>query len=891
MTRPPALARALLTLCLPGEAREVVTGDLEEEFARLVGSGVPVRVARRRYWRLTLTSIAALMRRRPAARRIEPAGSGTGGSMWRELPTDVRYALRWLRRAPGFTAAAVVTLALAIGANTAVFSVINTLLFKPLPYRDADRVAFVLGWDLARDTNGFNTRLADAMDVAATADAFEQVGVYRYWSANLTSTGLAERVQAYRVTPRMLTLLGVDPIKGRLFADDEGRPGAAGVTVLSYHLWQRRFGGDPAILQRRVILDGEPFQIVGVMPRSFEFPVFNFKGELWVPFRFDPSSLRSAETGRQSVVTIGRIRSDRSLVQAQANLDVIARRLAGHYPATNQQVGLRAMPMAELGAREARPVALAIAVAAGLVLLLASANLAGLLFARGLARQRELAVRASLGASRARLVRQFLTESALLGIAGGLAGLGLASAALAALVANLPDAVLTTAPNVLTLGIDTPAVVFTAVVSLAAGVLAGLVPALRSSRRDLHAVVKSAGVSSSRGSERVRQAIVTIEVALAVVLLVAASLAVRSVQRLVRVHPGFDPAGVLTMVVDLPAARYADAPRRGEFADALLTRLRAIPGVESAAAVSVLPFSTYNSSSRYVVSNAPLPEAGREPRAGFRASSPDYFQAMRIPLLAGRQFDATDRAGAEPVAIVNASLERRDFPGTGAVGQRLRFVGDAEPWRTIVGVAGDVRHGDLRTEPSAEIYVPIAQDPPSQLMFAVRATRPPESIASDARRAVTSVDPAEAAFRVLPLERLVDDSVLPFASATWTLAGFSTAALLLAAVGIAGLVAYSVSRQTREIGLRLALGATPAGILRLIAARGSRTVGVGMILGLAGSVAVAQAMRGLLIGVGAIDPVSYAAAAGILALVAVVATIIPARRARLVDPIDALRAE
>jgi putative ABC transport system permease protein len=811
--------------------------------------------------------------------------------MWRDLTNDVRYALRWLRRAPGFTAAAVITLALAIGANTTVFSVINTLLFKPLPYRDADRVAFVLGWDLARDANGFNTRLADAMDVAVTSDAFEQVGVYRYWSANLTSTGLAERVQAYRVTPQMLTLLGVDPIMGRLFTDDEGRPGAAGVTVLSHQLWQQRFGGDPAILNRQVILDGEPFQIVGVMPRAFEFPVFNFKGELWVPFRFDPSSLRATETGRQSVVTIGRIRSDRSLAQAQATLDVIARRLAEHYPATNRQVGLRAMPMAELGAREARPIALAIAVAAGLVLLLASANLAGLLFARGLARQRELAVRASLGASRARLVRQFLTESALLGLGGGLAGLGLASAALAALVANLPDAVLTTTPNILALGIDGPAVVFTTVVSLLAGVVAGLVPALRSSRRDLHAVVKSTGISSSRGSERVRQAIVTIEVALAVVLLVAASLAVRSVQRLVRVHPGFDPAGVLTMVVDLPSARYADAPRRAEFAEALLTRLRAIPGVESAAAVSVLPFSTYNSSSRYVVSNAPQPDAGREPRAGFRASSAGYFQAMRIPLLRGRQFDSTDRAGGEPVAIVNAALERRDFPKTAAVGQRVRFVGDGEPWRTIVGVAGDVRHGDLQTEPSPEIYVPIAQEPPSQLMFAMRATRAPETIASDARRAVTSVDPAEAAFRVMALERLVDDSVLPLSSATWTLAGFSTAALLLAAVGIAGLVAYNVSRQTREIGLRLALGATPAGILRLIAGRGSRTVGVGLILGLTGSVAVAQAMRGLLVGVGAIDPVSYAAAAGILALVAVVATVIPARRARLIDPIEALRAE
>jgi putative ABC transport system permease protein len=582
-----------------------------------------------------------------------------------------------------------------------------------------------------------------------------------------------------------------------------------------------------------------------------------------------------------------------SYAQAQAEIDAIMRQIETAHPATNRAVGARLIEMGKLDDAEAGPAIAIVMATVGVVLLLACANVANLQLSRGAARHRELAVRAALGASRLRIVGQLLVESLLLAIGGGLAGTAIAFVALEALSRNLPEIVLSTVPNIGALGIDRTTLLFTIVVSLSTSLVFGLLPAWRASRTDLHDGLKeSSSAGGAAGTRRLRGALVVAEVALATTLLVCAGLLARSYQNLQQVTPGFNPRGVLTMAITLPDYRYPDPGRVRQFFEDAVDRIARVPSVEQAALVNVLPFSTYDRGSRVVIDGRPLPETGREPAAGFRSVTPGYFRTMEVPVMAGRAFDAGDRAGGAEVAIVNREFARRYFEDTDPVGQRLRLAGgDETAWITVVGVVGDVQHTQLTVRPGPEMYRPFAQAPRSMMMLAARVGGDPASIAPSVRGAIQSIDAAQPVYHVKTLDVLVAESMAPQTMAASLVALFSLLALALAAVGTYGVVSFAVGQQTREIGVRMALGAKSDDVVRLVMGRGLVMVAGGVVVGAAGAAAVTRLMAGALFGVTAADPLTYAGVAGLLLAVGLAACGIPAWRATRVEPIAALRVD
>jgi len=660
--------------------------------------------------------------------------------------------------------------------------------------------------------------------------------------------------------------------------------------VLSHGLWQRRFAGEPAVLGRQLRLDGEAHTIVGVMPRRFEFPVYNFKGELWTPLAVDEASVLSDPGSAGSVVALGRLRADRSPQTAEAEVRAAFLRRAQQNPGTFRSLGVRVLPLQELGAREARPPLLALLGAVLAVLLLGCANLAGLLLARGIARERELAVRVALGASRAQLVRQLVSESLLLAAAGAASGLLLAAWALAALQAALPESALATMQNVAELRLDRATVAFGTGLALVTGVAFSLLPALRAGRRPAAPSLASGGRSlGTLRQHRLRGALVVGQVAVSVVLLVGAGLALLSFRGMLARDTGFEPRHVLTMTAWLPVQRYPDPARRLAFFERTIARLSALPGVERAAAVNVLPFSSYDRGTRLLIEGAPEPAPGEAARAAYRATTPGYFEALGIPLVRGRDFDERDRDGAPPVVIVNERLARRELGAASPIGRRLRLGGATSPWREIVGVVGDVRHWSLTTDPDAEAYVPLAQAPEAMMMLAVRTSGDPEALGGAARRAVLEIDPEQPVYHVGALGERIEETLLLPRVAVLAAATFAAAALLLAALGLYGLLAYVVGAQTPELGLRMALGATVRDVLRHVLGRGLRLVALGTGLGVVGALILARLFRGVFFDVDPLDPRLYVAAAGLLLLAALVATGLPAARAARIDPATALR--
>jgi putative ABC transport system permease protein len=811
----------------------------------------------------------------------------------RALLQDVRYGIRLMRRTPGFTIAAAGTLAIGIGANTAVFSVVNVMALKPLAYRDADDVAFVLGWDAEQQSMRFNLTLADFDDLRGRADTLQDVAAYSYWSANFTDGHAPERVQAYRVTANTFDLLGVAPVAGRSFSPAEGRPGAPNVAVISHGLWQRRFGGDRGVLGRTVHIDGRPHAIIGVMPSRFEFPVVNFKGELWAPLPL-AGGVRGAEVAAASVVVVARVREHATYEGAQAELDTIMRRLAADYPETNRGVGARLVPMGELDDELTGPAAWIALATVAVVLLLACANVANLLLARGIARQRELAVRAALGAGRWRVVRQLAVESLLLAVAGAVLGSGLAVAALRVLRRSLPEIVETTMPNLDALGLDTLTLAYTAALCGCATLLFGALPAYRGARADVLDSMRGAtGTGGSRRTTRVRAALVVFEVTLATVLLVTAGLLVRSYRHQRALTPGFDPSHVLTMTISLPAYRYGDPEAQRGFFEAAADRIAQVPGVQSAAFVNVLPFSTYDRGGRFVVEGQEPPEPGREPFARVRIVTPDYFRTMRMRVLRGRGFDRGDRADTGRVAIVNETLARRMFERRDPVGRRLRLgsVAEGGTIATIVGIASDVRHDALTAAPHSDIYLPQAQEPVSMMMLAARTERDPAAFVDAARAAIAAIDPAQPVYHVTTLERLVADSLLTETSSAALMTLFSAIALMLAAMGVYGVIAYAVSQQTRDFGVRLALGAKPVDLLALVVRGGVTLVATGILLGAALAAATSRLIASALHGVAPLDPASYAAALILIGAAGAAASVVPALRASRIQPMEALRVD
>ncbi len=820
------------------------------------------------------------------------------------LLQDLRYGSRLMWRNPGFTVAVVATLALGIGANTAIFSIVNVLTLKALAYHDPSRVAFVLGWDNEKNETRFSLRQADFLDLQRQLKSLEGVAAYSYLSANLSGTGVPDRVQAYRVTPNTFTLLGVPAAAGRAFDDADVRDGHLDLAVISHGLWQRRFGSDPSIVGRRIVVNGTPHEVVGVMPKRFEYPVFNFKGDLWIPWQIGDAERGQPSAGHGATV-VGRLKSGVSYAQAQSELDVLMSAFAERYPETNGGIGARLTEMGKLDDEQAGPAVAILLVTVSFVLLLACANVANLLLARSASRHRELAVRAAIGASRLRIGRQLLIEGVLLATAGGVFGVLLAFLGLRGIRRALPDSILTTVPNIGELSVDLTTLGYTLALSLLASLVFGVLPAWRAARdRFEDALKESASAGGSRGTKRLRSALVISEVALATALMVGAGLLVRSYDALKQIGPGFDTSGVMTMAMTLPDYAYADAASRRQFFDQVTERVERLPGVASVGLVNVMPFSTYDRGTRLTVDGEPALPPGREPSVSYRVASGNYHRTMKIPLVLGRYFDHTDTPDGAQVALVNETLARRHLdcgPGVrpdsrssgpvSCVGRRIRLGNADAPWLTIVGVVGDVHHSALTQAPAPEVYVPMSQAPSATMMLAARASARPEDLTAGIRAAIRELDPAQPVYHVKTLAMLVGDSTLPSRVSADMMALFGALALALAAIGIYGVVAYGVSQQAREFGVRMALGATRRDVVGLVLRSGGRMVGAGIGIGMAGAIGLSRLIQGALVGVSPTDPLTYATVAAVLAATGMAACTIPALRASAAKPVNALRGD
>jgi putative ABC transport system permease protein len=886
VTEPPGLATWLLRVLLPVDAYECVSGDLEEAWH----AGSLTRAA---FWRLTLASIVECRRPRLTRVRNEQQSQGKrGDSLMRTILQDLTYGARLMRRNPGFTAAAVATLALGIGANTALFSILNVLAIKPLAYRDPDKVVFVRGYSNQSSNVGLSLNILNFIEISRRATALEHVTTYTYWSANITGGATPERVQAYRVTANTFEMLGVPAALGRGFLAEEGQPNGRPVVVLGHGLWQRRFGSDPSIVGRDLTLDGQSYTIVGVMPASFEFPVFNFKGELWVPWQLDAQAILADRASAGSTVVVARIRPDATQATAQAEIDAIMKQLEAEHPDTNSGSAARLTQMGRLDDESAGPGILIVMATAALVLLLACANVANLLLARGVSRQRELAVRAALGAGRKRLVIQLMSEGVLLAIAGGAAGVVIAYVALNALYASLPEMLLTTQPNIDALGIDTTTLAYALGTSLLASLIFGVIPAARAASPTLQNGLKEgANSGGGRGTRRLRAALVIAEITLSTVMLISAGLLVRSYQRQQRIDPGFDPDRLQTMMIALPNYRYSSPEARTQFYQESARRISSLAGVESAAFVNVLPFSTYNRGGTFTVEGRADVERGREPFADSRIVTDAYFGTMRIPVRAGRTFDTRDTANGARVAIVNDALVRRYFADQDPLGQRLKLgrIGGDGPTVTIVGVIGNVHHNQLSEPPSPEMYFPLAQAPTAMMMLAARTAGDPDSYSGAIRAEILAVDPTQPVYHVKPMMRLLGDSLAAPSFSASLMGLFSGLALILAAIGIYGVVSYAVNQQRREFGVRLALGARPRDLLTLVLRRGLLLVATGVAIGTVCAIGVGRALANVLYEVGPADPVTFVSVTAALALVGLAACCVPAFRASRTEPVAALR--
>ena len=798
------------------------------------------------------------------------------------LIQDLRYAARTLLKSPGFTLVAVITLALGIGANTAIFSVVNAVLLRPLPYPASDRLVAIWG-SYGADRQRV-TAYTDVMDFRAQTTTFDAIGVVRGETVNLTGRETPERLNGEFVTADVFRVLGTQAGRGRTFTAEETTPGSGReVAVLSYDAWKTRFGADPGILGRPLLLNARPHVVIGVMPPGFTSPFG--PADVWLPITSIPSP-ETFDRGVQNVWAIGRLRAGTTLARARNDLGTIARRLAAQYPASNAGWGVTLIPLREQVAGDVGPALLILLAAVGLVLLIACANVANLQLARGAARRHEITVRASLGAGRARLVRQLLTESLLVSAAGGAAGLLLAAWATGALVRAVPGGV----PSFEPVRVDGPVLLFTAGATVVAALLFGLAPALAVSRADLGDALRVRAPEGRRGGARLRSGLVVAELALCMVLMASAGLLLRSVGRMRRVDPGFDPGNLLTFEFRLPRAKYRDAAAMAAFFERVVPQLRAVPGVAGAALVGSTPFTGNWDDVAYTVADRPAPAPGLAPTALRDAVSDAYFGTMRIPLVAGRDFDARDRAGALPVVIVSRELARREWPGASALGKRIRPVGDSA-WSTVVGVVGDSRQRTLGEDLRPRLYVPVLQSPMAFSNVVARTTGDPLALAPSVRAALWSVDPDQPVWEVTSMDRLLARSMRQERFTTLLTGLFAALALLLAAVGVYGVMAYTVSQRTREVGIRLAVGAAPRQVVALVFGRGLKVTAVATALGLAGALVATRLLRSQLFGVAPGDPVTFVAAAAVLAIVALLACWLPARRAAKVDPVVALRSE
>ncbi len=819
------------------------------------------------------------------------------------MTADLQYAFRALRQSPGFTAVAVLSMALGLGANTAIFSVAHALLFEPLPYADADRLAIL--WNrspgLGITEDWFST--AQYFDVKTGHSGFDDVAIAIGGNYNLTGTGEPERIGTIRVSSNLLPMLGAQPALGRLFLPEDDVPGTTGSAVLSHGTWMRRYGGDARVIGTSLTLNGDPYQIVGVLPASFDLPreVMPTLGgaehaEILIPLPLAPDAptIRT----REDYNILGKLKPSVSVQTAQAEMDGITARLRRDFPADyppNGGLTFSIVPLQEQVVGEVRRSVIILMAAVGLVLLIACANVANLLLARAVGRQREMAVRASLGAKRGRLVGQLLTESALLGVMGGAAGLLFAWASLQGIRALGTRSV----PRLSEIGIDGEVLAFTLVVSLVSAIVFGLAPALRLSRAALHDSLKDASRGSAGASamwargHNMRRVLVIAELALSIVLLVGAGLLIRSFARLQEVPPGFNPSRLLTLELTMSGRKYTDGQAAVETYRRLWERLRGVSGVEVAGAVSALPLSQMFAWGPITVEGRPMPAGEQFINADIRIVTGDYFQAMEIPLVRGRLLTDLDTRSSQRVLLVDEHMASQLWPGEDAVGKRIRMGGvDSDtPWITVIGVVGRVKQYTLDADSRIAMYFPHTQYPVRAMNVVIRGRQDPSNLTNAVRAEIRALDPDLPIYGVRTMMQRVDESLATRRFSMLLLTLLAAIALGLATIGVYGVMAYLVNQGVRELGIRMALGATPAAILRLIVSQGLSVALTGVALGLLGALGVTRLMRSLLFEVQADDPITFSAMALLLILVAALATTLPGLRASRIDPMVSLRSE
>jgi putative ABC transport system permease protein len=807
---------------------------------------------------------------------------------------DLRYGARMLLKTPAFTFVAVLALALGIGANTAIFSVVNAVLLRPLPYADPDRL--VLLWQYTSrlpDLDRMFVSYPDYLDWRDQNQAFEHLAVFRDGGANLTGGDGPERIQVAEASASIFPILGVPPLIGRGFLPEEDQPGAGRTAVISHGLWQRRFGSDPGMVGQAVTLDGEAYTVVGVMPPGFRFPEQTPPIDLWVPVGLNAASRSFTSRGNHpGLLAIGLLKPGVTFAQAQEDMAGVTRRLAEQYPNTNGDTVARMTTLTEEVVGDVRPALLVLLGGIGFVLLIACANVANLLLARALGRQREIAIRAALGASRARIICQLLTESAVLAAMGGAAGLVVALWGVDVLVAVSPESI----PRLRETGVDASVLVFTLAVSLLTGLVFGLVPALQVSRPDLSDALKEGSRSATDGlrRNRVRSTLVVTELALALVLLAGAGLMMRSFARLLDVDPGFNPEGILAAGVPLPSVKYPEDVQRVAFFERVRERVRELPGVVAASVVSEPPISGGAWQTGYAVEGREQPQGTLPLFTDVVVVSPDYFRAVGIPVRAGREFASRDGAGAPAVALIDETMARKIFPGEDPLGKRLSIDADEEGnpvWLEIVGIVGHVKHYGLDRDARTQIYLPHAQMPLLDMTIVARTKGDPAALAQAVRGEVLAVDADQPLSYLSPMSEFVADSLAQRRFSMVLLGIFAVVALLLSAVGIYGVMAYSVTQRTHEIGIRMALGAERGDVTRLIVRHGMAVAFVGIAAGAGAAFALSRFISGLLFEVSPTDPATFAGVAALLVGVAFLACYLPARRAARIDPMVALRHE
>jgi putative ABC transport system permease protein len=875
------------------EIVEELTQHLEDYYDELRSEGASVEEA----YQATLAELrdrkllAQQLRRVERQIKQEPMilGNDWRKNMIADFWQDIRYGARMLRKNYGFTLIAVVTLALGIGANTAIFSVVNSVLLRPLPYKDSDRLMRIRETKMPQFPE-FSVSPGNFLGWKADNTVFERLVAMRFSAFNLTNTGDPERLRGMKVTEGFFSMLGVQPQIGRDFLPEEDQVGKNNVVILSHGLWQRRFGGDPQILNQTVTLDGQSYTVIGVMPAAFQF--MDRTNELWTPMAFTVQQTQNY--GGHSLAAVGQLKPGVTVEQARTEMVGIADKLATLHPEANTGWSVKISPMLEFMVRSIKPALLFLLGAVVFVLLIACANVANLLLGRATDRQKEIAIRTALGAGRWRIVRQLLTESVLLSLMGGLLGLLLAKWGLSVLLTFVPEDL----PRMSDVSLDGRVLAFSAVITLLTGLIFGLIPALQTSKPNLNETMKEGGRGSTEGRRHqfIRNTLVVLEVASALVLLVGAGLMIKSFMRLQQVDIGFNPDKALAVSVPLPQTKYSKEDQQVAFFQQLLEKVRTLPGVETVGATSGVPLSRDDFVLAFKIQGQPElpPEASQS--TNYYSISADYFKAMGIPLLRGRVFNERDIKDSLPVAVINETMAKKVFSDEDPIGKRITFdtQSDKPDWYEIVGIVGDVKHYGLDRATTLQTYEPYTQQTLSNMTLIARATGDPTSLSAAIRQEVLNLDKEQPISNISTLDKYVSTSVAQQQFSTQLFGVFAAVAMALACIGIYGVLSYSVTQRTHEIGIRLALGAQASDVLQMVIKQGLFLTIVGIVCGIGAAIALAKLLTdfsSLLFDVKATDPATFAVIALLLLCVALLACYVPARRATKVDPMVALRGE